>query len=182
MSHGKRTPSGLAAIVALSLAVLAVSSARAQTVYEGGRLITGSGTVIDDSAFVVENGRFTGVGRRGELQTPAGAAHVDLTGKTVMPTIVDLHGHIGFQDIPAGTMSKATFTRENLIDHLQRLAYVGVGAVVSIGDLVDRSDMQGGRTGLGRRAAARARRSRSQRGAVPHCRRRHGLAGIGRPR
>ncbi len=48
-------------------------------------------------------------------------------------------------------MSKATFTRENLIDHLERLAYHGVGAAVGIGDLIDlhRSDMHGGRTNWG---------------------------------
>src|SRR5262249_9734541 len=46
-------------------------------------------------------------------------------------------------------MSKETYTRENLIDHLQRLAYHGVGAVVSIGDLVDRADGHGGRTHWG---------------------------------
>jgi imidazolonepropionase-like amidohydrolase len=46
-------------------------------------------------------------------------------------------------------MSKETFTRENLIDHLQRLAFHGVGATVGVGDLVDRSDMHGGRTGWG---------------------------------
>jgi hypothetical protein len=46
-------------------------------------------------------------------------------------------------------MSKETFTRENLIDHLERLAYHGVGAVVGIGDLVDRSDLRGDRTGWG---------------------------------
>jgi hypothetical protein len=66
-----------------------------------------------------------------------------------MRTMVDLHGHFGFQNIPAGTMSKETFTRENLIDHLQRLAFHGVGAAVGVGDLVDRSDMKGGRTGWG---------------------------------
>jgi len=132
-------------------AAAAASPAFAQTptVYEGARLITGAGTTIENSAFVVESGRFTQVGRRGELQLPAGAARVDLAGKTVMPTLVDLHGHIGFQNIPAGTMSKETFTRENLIDHLQRLAFHGVGAVVGVGDLVDRSDMKGGRTGWG---------------------------------
>ena len=80
---------------------------------------------------------------------PQGAARVDLTGKTVMPTLVDLHGHFGFQNLAAGTMSKADFTRENLIDHLQRLAYNGVGAAIGVGDLVDRSDMKGGRTGWG---------------------------------
>jgi len=120
------------------------------TVYEGARLITGDGSApIESSAFLVENGVFTRVGRRGELPVPAGAAHVDLTGKTVMPTMTDMHGHFGFQNVPEGTMSKETFTRENLIDHLQRLAYHGVGAVVGVGDLVDRSDLHGGRTNWG---------------------------------
>src|SRR2546426_11899450 len=84
------------------------------TLFEGARLITGDGSApIENSAFIVENTRFTRVGRRGELQAPAGAARVDLTGKTVMPAMVDLHGHIGYQDVAAGTMSKAMFTREN---------------------------------------------------------------------
>jgi len=136
-------------MIAAGISAPALSQAPAATVYEGARLITGSGSVIENAALVVENGRFTAVGRRGELQLPPGAVHVDLAGKTVMPTLVDLHGHIGFQDIPAGTMSKETFTRDNLIDHLRRLAFHGVGAVVSIGDYVDRSDMHGGRTGWG---------------------------------
>src|SRR5262249_48581229 len=120
------------------------------TVYEGARLITGDGSpVIENSAFVVENDLFTRVGRRGEGQVPAGAARVDLTGKTVMPTMVDLHGHIGYQDVAAGTMSKEMFTRDNLIYHLQRLAYHGVGAIVGVGDLVSRADGRGGGTPWG---------------------------------
>jgi imidazolonepropionase-like amidohydrolase len=153
MSQSKRTP--LFMVAASLLAMAGLSTAQAQTpsnpatAYEGARLITGNGDAIENAVFVVENGRFTAVGRRSEVPLPAGARHVDLTGKTVMPTMVDLHGHIGFQNIPAGTMSKETFTRENLIDHLQRLAFHGVGAVVGVGDLVDRSDMKGGRTGWG---------------------------------
>jgi len=120
------------------------------TVFEGARLIAGDGgPVIEDSAFLVENNLFTKVGRRGDLQVPAGAIHVDLTGKTVMPAMVDLHGHLGYQDVPQGTMSKEMFTRENLIDHLERLAYHGVGAVVDVASLVDRSDLHGGRTHWG---------------------------------
>src|SRR4029077_5211686 len=88
-------------------------------------------------------------GRRGELQLPAGATRVDLTGKTVMPAMVDLHGHLGFQNGAEDTMSKETFTRENLIDHLERLAYHGVGTVVGIADLVSRSDLRGGRENWG---------------------------------
>jgi imidazolonepropionase-like amidohydrolase len=120
------------------------------TVFEGARLITGDGgPAIEDSAFLVENDRFTRVGRRGDLDVPAGAARVDLTGKTVMPTLVDLHGHFGFQNVAGGTMSKEDYSRDNLIDHLERLAYHGVGATVGVGDLVSRSDLKGGRTPWG---------------------------------
>ena len=127
-----------ALLASLLLAAAGATPVAAQTggvtAFEGARLITGDGSApIENAAFVVENDHFTQVGRRGEVTVPAGATHVDLTGKTVMPTLVDLHGHIGFQNIAAGTMSKETYTRDNLIDHLQRLAYHGVGATVSIG-------------------------------------------------
>jgi imidazolonepropionase-like amidohydrolase len=154
MSRTPRISLGLFS-ACLILAMAGTAPVRGQapatvTVFEGARLITGDGSPpVENSAFVVENSRFKQIGRRGEVPVPAGAKRVDISGKTVMPTLVDLHGHFGFQNIPAGTMSKATFTRENLIDHLQRLAFHGVGAAVGVGDLVDRSDMQGGRTGWG---------------------------------
>lgn len=91
------------------------------TVYEGARLIVGDGrAAIEDAAFVVQNNRFTQVGRRGQLNVPAGATRVDLTGKTVMPAIIDTHTHMAV-------------TREALIDQLQRKAYYGVGVVMSLG-------------------------------------------------
>jgi imidazolonepropionase-like amidohydrolase len=93
----------------------------AATVFEGARLIVGDGSApIADSAFLVENGRFSAVGRKGQLKAPAGAAHVDLTGKTVMPAIVDAHKHLAV-------------TRDALVDELQHLAYYGIGAVMSLG-------------------------------------------------
>ena len=68
----------------------------AATLYEGARLITGDGSApIESSAFLVENGHFSRVWRRGEVQAPAGAARADLTGETVIPALVDGHSHIG---------------------------------------------------------------------------------------
>src|SRR5258708_35671082 len=47
------------------------------TLFEGARLIMGNGAaLIESSAFIVENDRFTSVGRKGELRLPSGAAHV----------------------------------------------------------------------------------------------------------
>ena len=65
------------------------------TVFEGARLIVGDGSEpIENAVFIVENDRFTAVGRSGELDLPPGAAHVDLTGKTVTPAIIDSHKHL----------------------------------------------------------------------------------------
>jgi imidazolonepropionase-like amidohydrolase len=112
------------------------------TVFEGARVIVGEGSSLDDAAFVVANGRFIAVGRRGQVAVPAGATRIDLAGKTVMPAIVDAHGHPGFLDAVTGKLSKANFTRENYIDHLERYAYQGVAATIStgtdMGDLVYR--------------------------------------------
>jgi imidazolonepropionase-like amidohydrolase len=109
-------------------------TAQAATLFEGARLLIGDESLpIEESAFLVEGNRITKVGRKGELQVPAGAARVDLTGKTVMPAIVELHAHLGYWNGPANTNLVENFTRENVIDHLQRFAYHGIAAVLSLG-------------------------------------------------
>jgi imidazolonepropionase-like amidohydrolase len=108
--------------------------------YEGARLITGGGGApIESSAFLVENGRFTRVGRRGEIQLPARATRVDLAGKTVMPALIDIHNHIGWTNHKTNQATKTSFNRELVIDHLQRYAYYGVAAALSLG--LDRWDV-----------------------------------------
>ena len=104
----------------------------AATLFEGARLITGDGgAAIENSAFLVENARFTRIGRRGEVTAPAGAARVDLTGKTVIPGLVDGHSHIGYmKHLTSGAVN---YTRENILDHMYRFAYFGVAASQSMG-------------------------------------------------
>ncbi len=102
--------------------------------FEGARLIAGDGgTPIEGAAFLVEEGVFTWVGRQGEREPPDDAARVDLTGKTVIPALIDAHQHIGLTNITAGTHSPDHYTRDNLVDHLERSAYHGVAATMSLG-------------------------------------------------
>ena len=104
------------------------------TLFEGARLIVGDGSApIENSAFLVENNRFGRIGRKGQLPLPPGAVRVDLTGKTVMPAIVNAHNHLGWAIIRTGEIGKETYSRENLIDHLRRSAYYGIGAVMNFG-------------------------------------------------
>ena len=56
-----------------------------------------------------------------------------VTGKTVMPTLIDGHNHIGLVNEKDGSNKKANYTRENLIDQLQRYAYYGTAAAMSMG-------------------------------------------------
>jgi N-acetylglucosamine-6-phosphate deacetylase len=99
------------------------------TLFEGARLITGDeAPPIEDSAFVVRGGKFISVGRRGEVQVAEGTARVDLTGKTVMPGIIEAHAHLGYWK--GLKPSAENFTRENLLSDLQRLAYHGVTVVL----------------------------------------------------
>ena len=102
------------------------------TVFEGARLITGDGgPPVENSAFIVDGDRFTAVGRRGELAIPAGSARVDLDGKTVIPALIDAHVHMGYRK--GLTFGPENYTRENLLDTLNRFAYYGVAAILETG-------------------------------------------------
>ena len=113
----------LAFVSAALVAAITVSvpAQTGTTVFEGARIIVGDGSApIENGAFVVEGTRITQVGPPGRVKAPVGAARVNLAGKTVMPAIIDTHTHMGE-------------TREAVVDLLQRKAYFGVGAVMSLG-------------------------------------------------
>jgi len=63
----------------------------ALTLFEGVRVITGDGAVIEDAVLVVRDGVIESVGPSGAT-LPPGASRVSLQGKTLMPLLVDIHG------------------------------------------------------------------------------------------
>src|SRR5262245_43338179 len=132
MQQGKRLSIYLLALASLFLNGTSPTKAQTATIFEGARLITGDGgTPIEDSAIIVEAGRITAVGRRSEVRAPAGATRVDLTGKTVIPALVDAHSHIGYMhNLTSGPQN---YTRENILDHMQKFAYFGVAASMALG-------------------------------------------------
>ena len=135
MSHLKSLSSFF---VAAALAVPAmVAPAHGQTLFEGARLITGDGGVIEDSAFVVTGNQISQVGRKGGVPLPSGGTRVDLTGKTVMPALIDAHVHMGYRK--GVDFSQTNYTRENLSDILDRFGYYGVAAILEAGTA--RSDL-----------------------------------------
>jgi imidazolonepropionase-like amidohydrolase len=112
-------------IVAMLLVSAASIANRAQTpnvtAFEGARVIVGDGRApIDNATILVTGARITQVGRAADVKVPAAAMRMSLTGKTVMPTIIDTHAHLSQE-------------REPLVQDLRRRAYYGVSAAMSLG-------------------------------------------------
>src|SRR5262245_65984514 len=83
--------------------------------YEGGRIIPGNGSpAIESAAMLVENGIVTRISAKGSVNVPRSALRVDLTGKTIMPALINTHGHPGFQR--GLTYSADNFTRQTIMD------------------------------------------------------------------
>jgi imidazolonepropionase-like amidohydrolase len=111
-----------------SLAVTA--SAQQAVVYEGGRLILGDGSAaVENGTFVVQNALITAIGRT--IKAPAGATRVNLAGKTVMPALINVHVHIGYEKYTS--WGAQNYTAENVLDHLQREAFYGTAVTQSVG-------------------------------------------------
>ena len=88
--------------------------------YEGVRVITGDGTVIEEATLIVQNGTFVEVGPSSDIDGSAVGSRVDLSGKTVMPTLNNAHFHLPSE-------------REARILELQEAAYYGTGATFGFG-------------------------------------------------
>ena len=122
---------GLGAALITACAPEASSPAGDATLFEGPRLILGDGRVIENGALRVSGGRIEAVGTVDEITAPAGSTVIDLSGKTVMPALIDAHAHLGYEGYTG--WGAQYYSRDNLIDHLERYAYYGFGAVLSAG-------------------------------------------------
>ncbi len=112
-----------AAVAAVTFALAARPDAQTggTTAFVGARVVVGDGTApIENATVVVRNGQIAEVGPSARVRVPAGATRVDVAGRTVMPTIVDTHVHLGT-------------TRAPLVKDLRDRVYFGVSAALSLG-------------------------------------------------
>jgi imidazolonepropionase-like amidohydrolase len=117
------------------IAALAFEPSRAQTppggivAITGARVIDGTGAAPIEQATVVvgANGHIQAVGAAGSVQVPAGATRVDLSGKTIIPGMINSHAHLNYFKEMGGPV------REQLIRRLRTYAEYGVTSAVSLG-------------------------------------------------
>ena len=100
--------------------------------FVGARLLDGrGGPPIDNTTILVDNGRIARLGPSSQVDVPQGATRIDLAGKTVLPGLVNAHGHVGMtRGLEQGP---PVYTDENVRAQLQLYARYGVTTVASLG-------------------------------------------------
>jgi imidazolonepropionase-like amidohydrolase len=127
-----RKSAALFAVLATIVAWIAPPAAAETILFEGARIIPGDGSpAIEDGALLVQDGVVWRVGRKGEIAPPDGTKRIDVTGKAIMPALVSAHVHPGFQR--GLSYSAENFTRETVMDDLNRALYFGISTVNSLG-------------------------------------------------
>ncbi len=112
----------------------------------GARIVTMNGTeVIETGDILVKDNRIEEIGPRGKVSAPSGTRTIDVTGKTIMPGLVDVHAHIW----PSWVIHKT-----QIWEYLANLAYgvtttrdpqTATTDVLSYRDMVETGQMLGPR-------------------------------------
>jgi len=94
--------------------------------FTGARVIDGTDRQpIDNATIVVSDGKIVTVAPAARAQVPASAERVSLAGKTVIPGIVNAHGHVG----NTVGMEQGHYSAENVQRDLKTYAAYGVTTV-----------------------------------------------------
>ncbi len=100
--------------------------------FVGARIIDGTGaSPIDEGVMVVRNGRIEAIGAARGQAVPAGATRVDVKGKTIVPGLVNAHGHVN--DVRGMKGSPEFYTPEHVRHQLGVYARYGITTVFSLG-------------------------------------------------
>jgi imidazolonepropionase-like amidohydrolase len=104
----------------------------------GGLLIDGTGAApISDGAVLIEGERVLEVGRAQEITAPPGTTVIDVTGKTIMPGLIDAHDHMshtGFESA-ARLASPLSLLMMKVADNLRVTLEAGITTVRDAGGL-----------------------------------------------
>jgi imidazolonepropionase-like amidohydrolase len=121
----------LAAAAVALLSVNAPAQQPATTAFTGARVIDGTDKApIENATIVVRGGKVVAVGPAASVTVPAGAQRVPLAGKTVIPGLINAHGHVG----NTVGMEQGHYSAENVARDLKTYAAYGITTVFSLGD------------------------------------------------
>lgn len=120
-------------LLALSIACLSASAVAGEgtVAFVGGNIIDGTGAAtIENGVIVSTGGRIVAVGPAASVNIPEGAERIDVSGKTLIPGLINAHGHVG----GVKGLETGFYDVENLGRQLRLYARYGITTVNSLGD------------------------------------------------
>jgi imidazolonepropionase-like amidohydrolase len=100
--------------------------------FTGFTLIDGANQPVANAVLLIRDRQIVSAGPAATTPVPPGVERIDLSGRWVMPGLVNAHGHVG---ATVGLESRPDgYTEENLLRQLGLYARYGVTTVVSLGD------------------------------------------------
>ena len=101
-------------------------------IFDGAQIWDGTGTpAVQDAVLVIKGDHIEAVGPRGTVTVPQDARTIDAKGKTLIPGLINMHGHVGMTK--GLKQSKENYSKENILAQLKQYARYGVTTVMSLG-------------------------------------------------
>ncbi|MDP1930073.1 MAG: amidohydrolase family protein [Gammaproteobacteria bacterium] len=99
--------------------------------FVGGRIIDGTGSApVDNGVIISTDGRIVAVGPAASTPIPEGARQINVGGKTLIPGLINTHGHVG----GVLGLESGHYNRGNVLRQLELYARYGITTVNSLGD------------------------------------------------
>lgn len=118
-------------LLVLSLSGLSGQANEGSIAFVGATLIDGTDAdPLSNAVLVVTDGRVRAVGPWDAVTVPADADVVDVSGKYIMPGLINAHGHVG---ATVGLDANGEYSRANLLRQLSLYARYGITTVFSLG-------------------------------------------------
>ena len=123
---------GLTSLIVVSLAPARGAGAPGVKAFVGARLFDGTGRpAVPGAILVVKDGRVLSVGSARDVRIPPGAERIDLSGRFVIPGLVNAHGHVG--ETRGLRSGPELYDRANVLAQLRLYARYGITTVTSLG-------------------------------------------------
>jgi imidazolonepropionase-like amidohydrolase len=122
----------LAVLFQGSLTGAAQDQAEAVTVFRGATLIDGTGRpAIEKSVLVIQGDHIIAAGKQGKVHYAKSAKVIDAEGKTIIPGLINAHGHLGM--VLDTKASPDAYTAQNVKKELLQYEQYGVTSMLSMG-------------------------------------------------